>query len=105
MRYIRIIKSNNNKLKYEFMIISKDVFEKDNEIFANSNDEERNSVLDIIRNDKYEVNNFKNFLNGLLKSKHINYLTNYTENELEKEFNTYKYQIMILALLLKMTEQ
>lgn len=52
--------------------------------------EDGDEIVEKIKNNDFEVNNYESFLDSLHQSSRMEYLTDYTKQQLEKEFTTYK---------------
>lgn len=93
MKLIKVIKSNSEiktkKLDNILRLITAEFLINDSKLISSSK-EEQDKVLGFINNDKYEVNNFKNFIISMKKSKYLQFLTEYTEEELKDSYTTYK---------------
>lgn len=51
---------------------------------------EKEQVVALIQNNQFEVNNYERFLNSLFKGKNKAFLSNYSAEDLQKEFKTFQ---------------
>lgn len=85
-----VVNTLRGKLKYAVMATTMDGF-CGLDVVADITPESQ-EIVDKINNDEFDKDDFKGFIESMGKSDRLQYLTEYTEQQLQEHFHTYKVQ-------------